>query len=136
MAQPFKQWRTMPVSALLGMVLWAVSWIWFLAHYYFRTQDTVYSLRMAAGLLLLALFVVQIKNWARMIALMINAMAILFLAAWAYISLQASDSGAFALNAANLLAFIAASYYFLTPSTSRFFKARSNASGGSSTAST
>ncbi len=129
MSLPFSQWRTIPASAALGMVLWAVSWIWFLIHYYVITQDNTYAIRIAAGIVLLSVFIVRISNWARMIALMVNVMAILFLAIWAFASFQAGKSAAFAIELANLAVFIAASHYFFTPSTSRFFKTHSHSGG-------
>jgi hypothetical protein len=132
MSLPFSQWRTMPASAALAIMLWAVSWIWFLIHYYVSTQDDTYAVRIAAGIVLLSIFIVRINNWARMIALMVNAMAIFFLAIWAFASFQADKSAAFVIELANLVAFFAASYYLFTSSTSRFFKTHSH-SGGKNT---
>ncbi len=64
-----------------------------------------------------------------MIALMVNVMAILFLAIWAFASFQSGKSAAFAIELANLAFFIASSHYLFTSATSRFFKYHSNSGG-------
>jgi hypothetical protein len=121
----------MPASAALGMLLWLAGWTWFLVHYYIITQDNTFTVRTAAALALLAFFLVRVNNWARMIALMANAMAILFLSAWAFIHFQSSGIAGLVVNAANLVILLAASYYLLIAPTTRFFKAHGHSGGGS-----
>jgi hypothetical protein len=118
------QWRKMPLSAALGIGLWVISWTWFLFYIYFITKDTDWIYRLAIAMVLLAVFILRASNWARMIAIMSNVMAILFLAVLAY-ALSTKNSLHFIIVVGNAIAFIFASYFLFVSDTAAFFASHS-----------
>ncbi len=119
---PMDKIKNMPLSAKTGIALWLASWIWFLGAYYFLIKDVDDVLKFSIAVILLAVFMLQFRNWARMLAMMANAMGILFSSYYYF--------GGFVMIAAvNVLLFGAAIYYLVIPTTAQFFKVDSPKSG-------
>jgi hypothetical protein len=125
-------WRTMPITARLGVALWAVAWLFFLIDIYRLTQGDLGSVgKFAAAVSLLFIFLLRGQNWARMIALMANAMSILFLSFMIYIYLMKADSIAMALTVFAIALFGTSIYFLCLRESSGFFKAMSNVEAAS-----
>ena len=125
MAFDISQWRSMPLTAATGISLWMISWLWFVFYIYFLTQDSNWALKLAIALILLAIFIVRASNWARIIALMSNAMAILFLIFLAFVLFKAEDMNNVLLVSGNFVVFCLSAYFLAIPSTADFFKKHS-----------
>ena len=69
--------KNMPYSGKVGAALWALSWIWLIAVYYYLTQDTTWTYKLSIAAVLLIVFLLQAQNWARLIAVLGNVMGIL-----------------------------------------------------------
>jgi hypothetical protein len=109
--------KNMPYTGKVGVTLWAVSWIWLISVYYYLTQDTTWVAKLSIAVVLLALFLLQAQNWARLIAVLGNVMGIL-LSGYFYL-------GGFILFATvNVMLFGGAIYFLVIPITSRYFKAQ------------
>ncbi|MCP4747865.1 MAG: hypothetical protein GY874_17270 [Desulfobacteraceae bacterium] len=124
MAFSLSQWRTIPVSAAIGVCFWAVSWLFFLVYTYFLTKDSDWVIRLAVAFVLLAVFICRANNWARMIALMSNSMAILFLGILAY-AFRTGRPFDFLIVLSILTFFGISTWYLAVASTSDFFKLHS-----------
>ena len=121
MSFQLSQWRTVPVTAALAIGAWVLSWTWFLLYIYILTQDLVWIRNLAIAIVLLSIFILRANNWARMIALMANAMAILFLGFLAFVFFTTNLKDFF-IVAANMVLFVLAIYFFYVPATAQFFK--------------
>jgi hypothetical protein len=109
--------KNMPYAGKVGVTLWVVSWIWLIAVYYYLTQDTTWVAKLSIAVVLLALFLLQAQNWARLIAVLGNVMGIL-LSGYFYL-------GGFILFATvNVMLFGGAIYFLMIPAVSRYFKAQ------------
>ena len=125
MAFNLSQWRTMPVTVAAGVGLWAASWLWFLVYIYLLVQDADWVSRLAIALVLLSIFLVRASNWARMIALMSNAMAILFLIFLAVTLFNTRNATGAWVVIGNLAAFGLSTYCLVLPATVDFFRKHS-----------
>ena len=122
------QLRTMPVTVALGILLWVLAWAGFLAVIYMVFSDagmfadvSKYARNFAVAVIALTVFLVRAANWARMISLMANILAIVFLAFLSFAMHSVSTSGT-AFMLADLVVFGAATYFLFTASTADFFK--------------
>ena len=122
------QLRTMPVTAALGILLWVLAWAGFLAVIYMVFSDagmfadvSKYARNFAVAVIALTVFLVRAANWARMISLMANILAIVFLAFLSFAMHSVSTSGT-AFMLADLVVFGAATYFLFTASTADFFQ--------------
>jgi hypothetical protein len=116
------QLRTMPVTVALGIMLWVLAWAGFLAVINMVFADAAKDIRnLAIAVIVLTVFLVRAANWARMISLMANLLAIVFLAFLSFAMHSVSTSGT-AFMLADLVVFGAACYFLFTASTADFFK--------------
>jgi hypothetical protein len=114
--------KNLPLAAKTGVALWALGWVWFFTSYYFWTRDAYWIAKMTAGVGLLTLFMVQANNWSRMIALMVAAIAILYLSFFAYGFYGGQNYSDSIIAIANMFLFGAAGYYFIDKATVAYFK--------------
>ena len=125
MAFSLSEWRTMPLTAAAGISLWLLSWSWFLAYIYFLTQDYNWVYKLSIALVILLVFLLRAVNWARIIALMSSAMAVLFLLFLAFALFNSGNITGGGLVAGNLAAFCLSSYFLFVHGTADFFKKHS-----------
>lgn len=114
--------RNMPDAAKWGVILWAAAWLHFLIHIYRLTQDRGWVSKSAVAVGLLIIFLLRGQNWARVIALMAGAMAILFLSFLAYL---VRGGGETALSLLGVVIFGLAVYLLSLRSTADYFKSMS-----------
>lgn len=116
--------KNMPQSAKIGVTLWLLGWIWFLVVYYKLTQDMdwVYKLSIALGLL--AIFISQALNWARLLSVLANSMGVLLSILFFY-------KGLVFIAAVNFVLFVSAVYFLMVPSTTKYFKLQTKPGGRS-----
>jgi hypothetical protein len=120
--------RNMPVTASWGVIVWTAAWINFLIHIYRLTQDSGWVGKSAVAVGLLIIFLLRGQNWARVIALMAGAMAILFLSFLAYL---VRGTGETALAVFGAAIFGLAVYLLALRSTADYFKTMSKAENSS-----
>lgn len=113
------RFKNMPFSAKVGVSLWILSWIWLLVNYYSLTKDIDWVYKLSAGIGILAVFLIQSQNWARIISVLANIMGILlsgyfFLAGFVFVA------------TVNVILFGSAIYYLMIPATSAYFKSQSS----------
>lgn len=111
------KFRNMPFSAKVGVTLWLVSWIWFIALYYYLTRDNDWVLKLSIAIGILAVFLFQAQNWARWISMLANSMGLL-LSVFFFIKGYVFES------ALNLILFGGSIYYLLVPPTTTYFKSQ------------
>lgn len=122
MSFSLSQLRTMPLTAALGILLWVLAWAGFLAVIHMAFTDAAKDIRnLAIAVIVLTVFLLRAANWARMISLMANLLAIVFLAFLSFVMRSAGTSGT-AFMLADLIVFCAATYFFFKASTADFFK--------------
>ncbi len=112
------KFKNMPYTGKVGSTLWLVSWIWLIGAYYYLTRDTAWAAKLSIAVLLLGLFIFQAQNWARLIAVLGNAMGIL-LSGYFFVA------GFFLIATVNVMLFGGAIYFLMVPATSQYFKAQS-----------
>lgn len=115
---PMEKIKNMPFSAKTGIALWIACWVWFLGAYNYVTKDAENVFKFAIAVGLLAVFMLQIRNWARMLAMMANTLGILF-------SYYYFHQGFVKIAVVNIILCGAAIYYLIIPKTAQFFKANS-----------
>lgn len=108
----------MPSVAKIGASLWLFSWIWFIAIYYYLTKDTDWVFKLSVAVVILAGFLSQAQNWARLISILANSMGILLSVVFFY-------KGLAFIAALNLVFFCGAIYFLLVPATTAYFKSQS-----------
>lgn len=109
---------SMPQKAKIGVSLWLVSWIWYLLTTYNLTNDQDNVPKMAIAVAILVIFLSQAQNWARIIAVMVSAMGILF-------SSLFFAQGIIMIATVDVLLFAGAIFYLMTPTVARHFKEHS-----------
>ena len=112
-----------PHAAILAMGIWCLSWAAFLGHIYLLTHDTTWIAKVLIAAAIIAFFLARGRNWARIIALMANAMAILFLLFLAYAFLHGHGLDLM-ITGANLLLFGIATYCLSSKGIRSFFLAQ------------
>ncbi len=131
--------NTFPASVKTGILFLLLSWI---SHFFFLYRiwlfgnrigqnivDNKLVLQMAAIALLVCFFVVRIRNWARILGIISNILAIsvyLFLVALFY----NQQTGLAILGTINLIFFSVCTFYLFKKETSDFFKIHSPPIGG------
>ena len=125
MAFNISQWRTMPVTVLAGIGLWAISWLLFLVYIYRLTQDSSWVSKLTVALVILSIFLLRGGNWARIIVLMSNAMSVLFLLFLAFTLFVSSNANGAFLVSVDLAAFCLSTYFLLNRGTADFYRKHS-----------
>ncbi|MGD9367133.1 MAG: hypothetical protein PVH87_15655 [Desulfobacteraceae bacterium] len=110
--------RNMPFSARVGATLWLISWIWFIALYYYLTRDNDWVLKLSIAIGILAIFLFQAQNWARWISVLANSMGLLLTVIFFF-------KGLVFESALNLVLFGGSIYYLLASSTATYYKSQS-----------
>ena len=105
----------MPFAGKMGLSLWLVGWIWLIAMYYYLTKDSTLAVKLSISVVILIPFLVQIQNWARIIAQLGNAMGIVISVLFFY-------KGLVLIATVNVLLFGGSIYFLMVPATSRYFK--------------
>lgn len=113
-----ERFKNMPYAGKVGLTLWVTSWIWFLSVYYYLTNDSTWVVKLSIAVAILVPFLFQSQNWARMIAILGNAMGIVLSILFFY-------KGLVLIATVNVLLFGGSIYYLMVPATSRYFKAHS-----------
>jgi glucan phosphoethanolaminetransferase (alkaline phosphatase superfamily) len=132
MSFSLSQWRTIPVTVAVGILLWLLSWVGFLAIINMLFSDVAKDIRnLAIAVALLIFFLLRASNWARMIAVMANALAIVFLV-FLVVALSTVSGSQTAVLVADLVLFAAATYFLFRTATARFFKFHSQSTSESS----
>ena len=108
--------KNMPYPGKMGLSLWLVGWIWLIAMYFYLTQDSALAGKLSISVAILIPFLIQCQNWARIIALLGNAMGIVISVLFYY-------KGLVLIATVNVLFFGGSIYYLMVPATSRYFKA-------------
>jgi hypothetical protein len=108
----------MPSVAKIGATLWLFSWIWFIVIYYYYTKDTDWVFKLSIAVGILAIFLLQAQNWARLISILANSMGILLSVIFFY-------KGLAFIAALNLVFFSSAIYLLMVSPTTAYFKAQS-----------
>lgn len=128
----FEIMKSMPPKAKLGISSWLLSWVWFISIYYYKLGDPdgmLLKLGIAIGLL--AIFLVQAQNWARLISLLANAMGILLSVIFLYKGLISIENRSLVfIGALNFILFCGAMYFLMIPSTVAYFKSHSRKDDG------
>jgi hypothetical protein len=109
------RFKNMPYVGKMGLSLWLVGWIWLIAMYYYLTQDSALTIKLSISVVILVPFLFQSQNWARIIALLGNAMGI-------FISVLFYYKGLVMIATVNVLLFGGSIYFLMVPATSRYFK--------------
>ena len=119
-----ERFTNMPNSGKVGLALWLVSWIWFIAicHYLFHDSKLVTQLSIAACLL--GVFIFQAQNWARMISILANALGLVYSGFLFLIGLPAI-SIINVISFVSLILFGSSIFFLMAPATSQYFKAQS-----------
>lgn len=112
------KFKNMPFTGKMGLTLWLGGWIWLIAIYYYLTKDTTLAVKLSIATLILVPFLFQCQNWARIIAMLGNAMGII-------ISALFFVKGLVLIATVNILLFGGSIYYLMVPTTSRYFKSHS-----------
>lgn len=108
----------MPFSAKLGAAFWILGWVGFIAVYYNYTNDTQWVFKLSAAVGILAIFVLQAQNWARLLSILANVMG-------AMLSLLFFFQGLVLVAVINILLFGAAVYFLMIPQTVTYYKSQS-----------
>ena len=106
----FVDFRRYPASVQKGLVLLLVGWGWFfvsLYGFYLKEQTPDKMLIVGAAIAFLAL---SMKNWARMLCLLCNAMAILWCLGFAVLFFG-QNQALFLVSVVNVLLFSLATFY-------------------------
>jgi len=107
--------KNMPYTGKVGVTLWAVSWIWLISVYYYLTKDTDWLIKLSIMVVILAPFLFQGQNWARIIAMLGNAMGII-------LSILFFFKGFVLFGTVMVMLFGGSIYFLVIPATSRYFK--------------
>ena len=118
-----EKFKNMPYPGKVGVTLWVVSWVWLISCYYYLTKDVNWAGKLTIAACLLALFLFQAQNWARMISMLANVMGIL-LSAYFFMA------GFVTIAAVNVILFGGAIYFLLIPAASQYFKSQSQQASG------
>lgn len=117
--------NAIPTSVKSGLILLLLGWIWFLFsvyHYY----DKSFWERFLIGGVVIVFCVFQFKKWAHALALLCNAMTILYCGFFALVfHLSGENPQIVIVSAINVLLFGFSSYFLLQKNAINFF--RSNA---------
>jgi hypothetical protein len=113
-----ERFKNMPYAGKVGLTLWLTSWVWFLSVYYYLTNDSTWVVKLSVAVAILVPFLFQSQNWARMIAILGNAMGIILSILFYY-------KGLVLIATVNVLLFGGSIYYLMVPATSRYFKTHS-----------
>lgn len=119
-----------PKSARNGVILLAISWAWLVFSIY-KIYDPASAGKFLIAGVGLCYLVLCIKNWARMLALFCNLMALIYCFFFAVV-FAGHDAIGLAASLVNVALFAASSYFLLAKPTARWFK-QHNAHGGSDT---
>jgi chromate transport protein ChrA len=112
------KFRNMPFPAKVGATLWLISWIWFIALYYYLTKDNDWVLKLSIAIGILAVFLFLAQNWARWISLLANSMGLLLTVIFLF-------KGYLFQSVLNLILFGGSAYYLLIPPTATYYKSQS-----------
>jgi fatty acid desaturase len=113
-----EKFKNMPSLAKIGISFWLLSWVWFIAVYYYYTKDTDWVLKLSIAVGILSLFLSQAQNWARLISILANSMGILLSVIFFY-------KGLALIAALNLVFFSGAIYLLMVSPTTAYFKSQS-----------
>jgi hypothetical protein len=116
MRSKIERFKNMPFAGKMGLSLWLVGWIWLISMYYYLTKDSTLAVKLSISVVILIPFLVQIQNWARIIAQLGNAMGIVISVLFFY-------KGLVLIATVNVLLFGGSIYFLMIPVTSRYFKA-------------
>ena len=116
MRSKIERFKNMPFAGKMGLSLWLVGWIWLISMYYYLTKDSTLAVKLSISVVILIPFLVQIQNWARIIAQLGNAMGIVISVLFFY-------KGLVLIATVNVLLFGGSIYFLMIPATSRYFKA-------------
>ena len=121
---PLPQWASMPRTAKVGIVLWLASWTLFLLFIGILIHDSNWILKLAVAAGILTYCLLAAYNWARMIAMMANLLAIVFLAILA-VAFSSQHINYLLIAVGNLIAYGLCTYYLFIGSTAVFYKIQS-----------
>jgi hypothetical protein len=115
--------QTYPTAVRISLYSLLMAWavlLWSVYRYYGQE----FFSRFAIGGFLIVFFMLRLKNWARMLCLCANAMAILYCSLFGLIfSLgEAKNTPAVFFSALCVLLFVINSYFLLTKATREFYK--------------
>ena len=111
----------MPTSVKSGLVLLLIAWIWFLFSVY-QYYDKSFWERFLIGGVIMMVCVLRFKRWAHALALLCNAMTILYCGFFTVVfHLSGVSPQIVTVSAINVLLFGFSSYYLLHKSAISFF---------------
>lgn len=115
--------QTYPAAVRMALYSLMLAWVAFLwsVHQYYGPE---FLNRFAIGGILIIFFVLRLRNWARMICLCANAMAVLYCSLFGYVFTlgEARNPAAVFFSALCVLLFLINSYFLLAKPTREFFK--------------
>lgn len=126
--------QTYPLSVRIAfyslMLAWA-SFLWSVHQYY----GPEFLTRFAIGGVLIIFFTLRLRNWARMVCLCANAMALLYCSLFGYVFTmgEARNPMAVFFSALCVLLFLISSYFLVTKPTREFFKLHDTSKGDAPT---
>jgi hypothetical protein len=114
--------QTYPKTVRIALYSMLAAWACFLWTLY-QYDALEYISRFAIAAALLLFFLLRLKNWARMICLCANALAILYCSFGLYLATRAAPNGIAAFfSALSVLLFLINTYYLLVKPTREFYK--------------
>lgn len=115
--------QTYPASVRIALYSLMLAWAAFLwsVHQYYGPE---FFNRFAIGGILIVFFMLRLRNWARMLCLCANAMAILYCGLFGYVFTigDTRNPAAVFFSALCVLLFVVNSYFVLAKPTREFFK--------------
>ena len=112
-----------PASVRIALYTLMLAWVTFLwsVHQYYGPE---FLSRFAIGGILIVFFMLRLRNWARMLCLCANAMAIIYCSLFGYVFTlgDARNPVAVFFSALCVLLFAVNSYFLLVKPTREFFK--------------
>lgn len=126
---PIETLRRAPSAVKKGIGFCLAGWAWLILSVYF-IYDPGSVFKFIVSALIVGSFLLMLKNWARMLALFCNVLAILYCSVFAVIFWHANKTATL-VSLVTIILFGIGSYYLLQKSSAQFFKAQDQPGGSS-----
>ena len=114
--------NAIPTSVKSGLILLLLGWIWFLFSVYYYYDKSFWE-RFLIGGVIVIICVLQFKKWTYVLALLCNAMTILYCGFFTLVfHLSGADPQIVTVSAINVLLFGFSSYFLLQKNAVSFFR--------------